>query len=201
MKNVIETPNSSHFIWPHSVTACTYASFSWRYENMKANQVVEESGGSTEHPWDIKWSKKYRGIKLSLSFIICQMDTALTQFQPTSPHWQLHLSVKTQSGAQKNGADSEGMALKWLVPRVWLLPVVTDLVHGQHDNINVVQQCSLLHVFPQDHADWLIQTVEHRHQNELWKKWTDHGFRSNGIEEHSNGNNVLCESHLSNSVK
>ena len=48
-------------------------------------------------------------------------------------------------------------------------PVITDLVHGQHDDVNVVQERPLLHVFPQDHAHRFIQTVQNGHQDQLWR--------------------------------
>jgi len=48
-----------------------------------------------------------------------------------------------------------------------LLPIVADLINSKKDAVHVVDESSLLNVFPQHVADGIIQAVENTHQYEL----------------------------------
>lgn len=48
-----------------------------------------------------------------------------------------------------------------------LLPSIANLIERQHNDVQIVQQRSLLYVFLQYQTDRVVQTVEHRHENQF----------------------------------
>ena len=47
---------------------------------------------------------------------------------------------------------------------------VANLVHGQHDDVEVLEQGPLLHVLPQDERDGVENAVQNGHQEKLQAK-------------------------------